>query len=62
MTCRVCIPDVTTGAALVGRRVWRWEFDRRFGPIFVRADGEPTKRRPTAAVWAAFDAWLETQS
>lgn len=47
------------GRAVVNGRVWRWEFNERGGPLFLRADGEPRKNQcPTVeAVWDAFTRW-----
>jgi hypothetical protein len=47
------------GEAVVNGRMWRWEFSKWTGPLFLRADGEPMARQPGAKnpVWAAFEKW-----
>lgn len=39
---------------------WRWEFDERFGPTWLKKNGDPRKcQNPGKAAWAAFDRWYE---
>jgi hypothetical protein len=47
------------GEAIVNGRMWRWEFSKRTGPLFLRADGEPRVRWPGEKhpVWAAVEKW-----
>ena len=52
-------PDACNQEITVNGRIWRFDFDRYGGPLWLRADGEPRKCQcPTAkAVWDAFEAW-----
>lgn len=45
-------------------RVWRFEQHRMFGPLILRADGEPAARQPgsRSAFWPAWKAWRTQQS
>ena len=54
----VTVPDAD-GFAIVNGRMWRWEFSKRTGPLFLRADGEPRVRQPGEKhpVWAAVEKW-----
>ncbi len=41
-------------------KLWRWEFNPRFGPLFLRIDGEPIERQPiheTHPAWEPFMRW-----
>lgn len=44
---------------LPGGAVYRFDWHRYLGPIFVRTDGEPLARQPSARnpMWKAFAAW-----
>ena len=41
-----------------GRR-WTFEMHRIFGPLVLRADGQPRERQPgtRSAFWPAFEKW-----
>jgi hypothetical protein len=44
-------------------KVWRFDYDRRFGPLWLKKNGEPLKNQcPPIAVWDAFDLWLKKYS
>jgi hypothetical protein len=47
------------GSGLDSRgKLWRWEFTRWFGPLFVRKDGEPLAVQPVNDyAWDTFEAW-----
>lgn len=48
------VADVTIGEAADDTgKVWRWEFDPRFGPLFVNQQGEPLKNQPSPNLNAA---------
>lgn len=45
-------------------KLWRWHFNPRFGPKFLRKDRKPLKRPPTEEghmVWEPFNRWVKTQ-
>lgn len=53
-------PDFTDQEITVGGRVWRFNFDRRGGPEWIRKDGMPRKcQSPNKAVWDAFEVWMK---
>ena len=42
-------------------KVYRWEFNPMFGPLFLRKDYEPMKRQPIpkSKAWDAFELYME---
>ena len=38
-------------------KLWRWSFNPRFGPLFLRKDGEPLKNQPMTENHPAWDAF-----
>ena len=60
--CPECSHGLYFGEGYVGDRLWRWEFNRMFGPQFYMADGYtirtryPGERHP---VWDVFENWLK---
>lgn len=60
--CSKCSHAIYFGRAVVGGRVYRWEYSPRFGPLFAKAgskaepDWMPNGRHK---VWKAFGKWLE---
>ena len=44
-------------------KVWKFEFDERFGPLFIGKNGMPLVNQPkvTSVAWAAFEDWLVQQ-
>jgi hypothetical protein len=41
-------------------KIWRWQFNSYFGPLFVKANGEALKTQPileTHPAWAPFGKW-----
>ena len=41
-------------------KIWMWEFNHRFGPLFLRKDGEPLINQPKSEshlAWEAFETW-----
>lgn len=58
----VSLPDYVDQQITVRGRVWRFHFDRRLGPEWLKANGEPRKcQNPNKAVWAAFEKWHKKQ-
>ncbi len=44
----------------VDGKVWRFDFDRMFGPLWLRKDGIERKcQMPPKKVWDAFEKWHE---
>ena len=51
-------PDVFNQLVNVNGREWRFDFDERFGPNWLRKDGADRKcQNPNKAVWKAFEEW-----
>jgi hypothetical protein len=45
----------------VNGRIWRFDYDRWLGPVFLKKNGEPREcQNPNKAVWQAFENWRET--
>lgn len=45
-------------------KVWRWEFNKWFGPTFLKKNGEPLKNQPIAEnhpAWKPFYKWLKNR-
>jgi hypothetical protein len=40
-------------------KVWKWEFNSRFGPVFLKKDGQPLKNQPSEknTIWPVFEKW-----
>ena len=44
-------------------KTWRWSFNSRFGPLFLRKDGEPLVHQPIREghpAWEPFEKWYKT--
>jgi hypothetical protein len=60
----MCGPDVTdvtvTGAS---GRVYRFDFDERFGPLVLAKNGKPLATQPgdRHEFWPAFEAWHDAR-
>lgn len=53
-------PDAWDQKITVNGRVWRFDFDRECGPLWLKADGTPRQcQNPNKAVWDAFQQWHE---
>jgi hypothetical protein len=50
------------GLDRLGRTV-RFEFSEQFGPLFLRANGEPLQKQPhpRSAAWAVFEEWHQAK-
>lgn len=45
----------------VNGRIWRFDYDRWLGPVWLKKNGEPREcQNPNKAVWQAFENWKET--
>ena len=40
---------------------WRWQFQPRFGPLFLDKNGEPLEEQPDSdlPIWDAFQRWID---
>lgn len=62
MLCGCCGRRETGEGRDRNGKLWRWEFSPYFGPLFLRADGEPLARQPIAEThpaWEPFMRWHE---
>ena len=60
--CNDCSHRQIFGQDKVGNRVYRWSFNPRFGPLFLKADNStPLKNQPSEKhpVWDYFTKWHE---
>ena len=64
--CKDCSHAINSGQGVDSKgKMWRWEFNKRFGPLFLRVDGEPLKRQPVKGdhpAWEPFTAWWKERS
>ena len=55
----VSVCDMPDNEITVNGRTWRFDFDRCFGPLWLKKDGTERKcQNPNKRVWEAFDYWL----
>lgn len=59
--CSECSHAAFAGSAKINGKTWRWSFNPRFGPLFLKMDGMPMERQPTERnpVWKSFEVWLD---
>lgn len=51
-------PDITGAQVTVDGKVWRFDFDSYFGPLWTKRNGDAAKNQnPPKAVWDAFQKW-----
>jgi len=51
-------PDLYDQEITVNGRVWRFDFDKWYGPLWLRKDGSERKcQNPNKAVWKEFEKW-----
>ena len=59
--CRECSHCIVFGQGTDKHGItWKWEFNPRFGPLFVDANGEPLDDQPIEeddVRWEPFEAW-----
>jgi hypothetical protein len=52
-------PDHTGAEIVVNGRVWRFDFCRQLGPLWLKKDGSPRHCQiPQKPVWDAFEHWI----
>jgi hypothetical protein len=55
---RVHGPDVVNQTIKALGKTWTFDFDERFGPLWLRHDGEPRKNQVVSkAIWDAWEIW-----
>jgi hypothetical protein len=61
--CITCSHCLIKGSATVNGKVWQWEYQPFYGPLFVGKRGEPLSRQPGSRnpVWPEFYKWLAGQ-
>ena len=56
----ISVSDFCNQEVAVSGKVWRFDYCRRLGPLWLRKDGTERKcQNPHSAVWKAFETWLE---
>ena len=59
-TTVITVCDLPNQQVTVQGRVWRFDYDRHFGPLWLRKDGtERSCQNPKKEVWTAFELWLK---
>lgn len=54
-------PDFLNVHIKVWGRIWRFDYDRYMGPLWLKADGSARKcQNPNKAVWNAFEKWRKS--
>ncbi len=55
----ITVSDFSDQEITVNGKVWRFDYDRHFGPLWLKKDGsERSCQNPNKSVWAAFEQWL----
>ena len=55
----ITVCDLVDQEITVNGKVWRFDYDRRFGPLWLKKDGSERRcQNPKKAVWTAFEQWL----
>ncbi len=67
--CLKCSHAIWKGEGIAPNgKIWRWEFSPRFGPFFLRKDGELLKYQPVPVenpdkkehpAWVLFGEWYD---
>jgi hypothetical protein len=58
-TTIITFSDFSDQEITVNGKVWRFDYDRRLGPLWLKKDGsERSCQNPRKSVWAAFEQWL----
>jgi hypothetical protein len=54
----ITVCDLADQKITVNGKVWRFDYDRRLGPLWLRKDGSERRcQSPNKAVWTAFEQW-----
>ncbi len=55
----ITVSDFSDQEITVNGKVWRFDYSRRLGPLWLKKDGSERRcQNPNKAVWAAFEQWL----
>ena len=55
----ITVCDLADQEITVNGKVWRFDYDRRLGPLWLKKDGSERRcQNPSKAVWKAFEQWL----
>jgi hypothetical protein len=55
----ITVCDLADQAVTVKGKIWRFDYDRHFGPLWLKKDGSERRcQNPNKAVWKAFEQWL----
>lgn len=54
-------PDFTNQHVVSSGRIWKFDFDEMFGPLWLNHDGYTPKKNqnPPKTVWREFERWLK---
>lgn len=59
----ITVPDLIEQEITVNGRIWRFDFDRYFGPVWLKKNGEARIcQNPSKAVWQAFEEWQKEEA
>jgi len=59
----VTVCDLPDQQVVVNGKVWRFDYDKHFGPLWLTKQGNERRcQNPNKAVWAAFEEWQKTQN
>lgn len=55
----ITVADIFDQQVSVNGRIWRFDYDRHLGPLWLKKDGNERRcQNPNKAVWRAFEQWL----
>ena len=55
----ITVADIFDQQVSVNGRIWRFDFDRHLGPLWLKKDkSERRCQNPNKQVWKAFEQWL----
>lgn len=54
----ITVCDLPDQQVIVNGKVWRFDYDEMFGPLWLRKDGNERRcQNPKKSVWRAFEQW-----
>jgi hypothetical protein len=58
----ISMADCLDQQIVINGRVWSFDFDRHFGPLWLKKNGSERRcQNPNKRVWAAFEQWQRTR-